>query len=185
MLRPGSWTKPAGVSPVRVGTGAPGSRPRFVAETWRVERGVKSLFGGSKSAGRSIKRILQPRQIHNGGAEPLMSRRRPCLSGLVPGSAWRVPPGYGEWHALTVSSRNRRDPSAWPASGEDRSYKPVVKSNGGQRESDGVVVPPIAVQHNAAGGKDPDFGRAGRGGKREGMAGTARSNHPGRSLCLP
>ena len=54
----------------------------------------------------------------------------------------------------------------------------MVKSNGAQRKSDGVVVPEIVVQHNAAGGKDPDFGHVGDGGKREGMAGTARSNHP-------
>ena len=74
---------------------------------------------------------------------------------------------------------NRRDPSAWPSSGEDHRYKPVVKSCGGQRESDGVVVPVIGVQHDAPGGKGPDFGRAGGGGKREGMAGTARSNNPG------
>jgi hypothetical protein len=43
MLRPESWTKPAGVSPVRVGIGSPGSRPRFVVERWRAERGVESL----------------------------------------------------------------------------------------------------------------------------------------------
>jgi len=75
--------------------------------------------------------------------------------------------------------RNRRDPSAWPSSGKDHRYKPMVKSCGGQRESDGVVVPVIGVQHNAPGGKGPDFGRAGGGGKREGMTGTARSNNPG------
>ena len=55
----------------------------------------------------------------------------------------------------------------------------MVKAQGGQRESDGVVVPPIVVQQNAAGGKGPDFGHASGGGKRRGMAGTARSNHPG------
>lgn len=55
----------------------------------------------------------------------------------------------------------------------------MVKSGGGQRESDGVVVPLIGVQHNAPGGKGPDFGDAGGGGKREGMAGIARSNHLG------
>ncbi len=55
----------------------------------------------------------------------------------------------------------------------------MVKSCGGQRESDGVVVPVIGVQQNAPGGKGPDFGRAGGGGKREGMTGTARSNNPG------
>ena len=75
--------------------------------------------------------------------------------------------------------RNRRDPSAWPASGKDLRYKPVVKSGGGRRESDGVVVPLIGVQHNAPGGKGPDFGHASGVGKRGGMAGTARSNHPG------
>jgi RNA-directed DNA polymerase len=53
----------------------------------------------------------------------------------------------------------------------------MVKPVGAQRESDGVVVPQIAVQQNTVGGKGPDFGHVGDGGKREGMAGTARSNH--------
>jgi hypothetical protein len=44
MLRPESWTRPAGVSPVRVSADAPGSRPRFVIERSRAERGVESLF---------------------------------------------------------------------------------------------------------------------------------------------
>ena len=56
-------------------------------------------------------------------------------------------------------------------SGKDRSYKPMVKSLGGQRESDGVVVPLIGVQHNAPGGKGPDFDHAGGVGKRQGMTG--------------
>lgn len=55
----------------------------------------------------------------------------------------------------------------------------MVKSEGGQRESDGVVVPVIGVM-NAPGGKGPDFGHASGGGKRKGMAGTARSNYPDR-----
>ena len=67
--------------------------------------------------------------------------------------------------------RNRRDPSAWPSSGKDQGYKPMVKALGGQRESDGVVVPLIGVQHNAPGGKGPDFDHAGGAGKREGMTG--------------
>jgi RNA-directed DNA polymerase len=61
---------------------------------------------------------------------------------------------------------------------KDRSYKPMVKSSGAQRESDGVVVPQIAAR-NAAGGKGPGFGHASGGGKHGGMTGTARSNHPG------
>jgi RNA-directed DNA polymerase len=67
------------------------------------------------------------------------------------------------------------------ASGRDRSYRPMVKSAGVQRESDGVVVPVIGVQQNAPGGKGPDFGYVDRVGKREGMAGFAWSNNPGGS----
>jgi RNA-directed DNA polymerase len=58
----------------------------------------------------------------------------------------------------------------------------MVKSLGGQRESDGVVVPRIGVQHNAPGGKGPNFGHVHEAGKREGMTGFARSNSPGKSL---
>ena len=84
-MRPGRLTRPAGGSPVRVGTGAPGSRPQLGGENRWAERGVKSLLGGSKSAGRSITRNLQPRQSYNGGAEPLTSRRRPRPADPVPG----------------------------------------------------------------------------------------------------
>jgi RNA-directed DNA polymerase len=55
----------------------------------------------------------------------------------------------------------------------------MVKSLGGQRESDGVVVPLIGVQHNAPGGKGPNFDHASQVGKREGMTGSAWSNNPG------
>jgi len=72
---------------------------------------------------------------------------------------------------------NRRDPSAPPASGKDPRYKPMVKSGGGQRKSDGVVVPLIGVQQNAPGGKGPDFDHARGVGKHRGMTGTARSNY--------
>jgi len=53
----------------------------------------------------------------------------------------------------------------------------MVKSCGGQRESDGVVVP-LRAGRNPVGGKGPDFGHASGAGKRKGMAGTARSNYP-------
>jgi len=55
----------------------------------------------------------------------------------------------------------------------------MVKPGGGQRGSDGAVVPPTGAQHSAPGGKGPDFGRAGRGVARQGMAGTARPIPPG------
>jgi RNA-directed DNA polymerase len=56
----------------------------------------------------------------------------------------------------------------------------MVKSLGGQRESEGVVVPLIGVQHNAPGGKGPCFDHVREAGKREGMTGYARSNSPGK-----
>lgn len=88
----------------------------------------------------------------------------------------------GVWVAARVHGLgwNRRDPSAWPSSGKDQAYKPMVKSPGGQRESERDVVPLIGVQHNAPGGKDPHFDHACGGGKRQGMTGVARSNNPGR-----
>ena len=54
----------------------------------------------------------------------------------------------------------------------------MVKSTGVQRESEGVVVPVIGVQHNAPGGKGPHFNHAGGEGKRQGMARVSGSNSP-------
>jgi RNA-directed DNA polymerase len=56
----------------------------------------------------------------------------------------------------------------------------MVKALGGQRESDGVVVPLIGVQHNAPGGKGPNFDHARGVGKHEGMTEVTRSNSPGK-----
>jgi RNA-directed DNA polymerase len=54
----------------------------------------------------------------------------------------------------------------------------MVKSQGGQRESDGVVVPLIAGR-NPVGGKDPDFDHARGEGNRQGMTEGSRSNRLG------
>lgn len=56
----------------------------------------------------------------------------------------------------------------------------MVKTLGGQRESEGVVVPLIGVR-NAPGEKGPCFDHAREAGKCEGMTGFARSNYPGKS----
>jgi len=114
--------------------------------------------------------------MYNEGAEPLTSRRRQYRvdwrSGYAP---HLVLSGYGERHVR----------KAWFGRGETRlcslvskdlSYKPLVKSSGAQRESDGVVVPLVIGQ--MAGGKDPDFGHAGNRGTSKGMAGTAQPISP-------
>ena len=59
----------------------------------------------------------------------------------------------------------------------------MVKSSGGQRESEGAVVPLISVQHNAPGGKGPHFDHAFGEGKHQGMTGAVRSNSPGGPLA--
>ena len=109
-----------------------------------------------------------------------MSRRRRCPTLGFPKRVWGLSGvrGSARVHGLV---RNRRDPSAWPTSGKDRCDKPMVKRSGGQRESDGVVVPLRAGgQHNPRSGKGPDFGHASGAGTRKGMAGTARPNEPDR-----
>jgi RNA-directed DNA polymerase len=66
---------------------------------------------------------------------------------------------------------------------KDRTYKPVVKSSRGKRESDGVVVPGRVMAARAP-GKGPDFGRSGNEGTRKGMSGTAPDNYlEGRHLA--
>ena len=49
---------------------------------------------------------------------------------------------------------------------KDRPYKPMVKSDGAQRESEGAVVVVIGVQNNAPGAKGPCFDCASAEGKR-------------------
>ena len=104
-----------------------------------------------------------------------MPRRRPTSDLLArSGDALgRVPSGYGERHVRTVRS-GTGEARLCSLVSKDRSYKPMVKSSGAQRESDGAVVP-AAVR---AEGKGPDFGHAGNGGKHKGMAGTAPPNYP-------
>ena len=59
----------------------------------------------------------------------------------------------------------------------------MVKAPGGQRESEGVVVPLIGVHDNAPGGKGPHFDHASGEGKHQGMTGGTRSNYPGGPLA--
>ena len=110
MLRPGSSTRPAGGSPAWVGTGAPSSRPRLEGETPRAERGVESLFGGSKSAARSgsescslVKSTIgEPSRSCHGEGHAWRT-----LSGVT---VSRVSSGYGDRDVLKV----------WSGTGETR-----------------------------------------------------------------
>jgi len=161
MLRLASWIRPAGASPVPVGAGAPGSRPRSRGEILVAERGVESLFGGSKRAGWEcslvIRTIGEPSRSCHGEGHVRQSWFRIGCGGSLRGretcTRARSDRGTGEARLASVVS-------------EDRSYKPMAKSGGGQRESEGVVVVGIGVQKNAPGAKGPCFDRARCGGKR-------------------
>jgi RNA-directed DNA polymerase len=107
-----------------------------------------------------------------------MSRRRPMSVEPWSGVSSAGPFGVRGAARAHSSVGNRRGPSAQPASGKDQGYKPMVKIPGGQRESEGVVVPLIGVR-DTPGGKGPCFDHAREGGKREGMTGSVRFNHPG------
>ena len=109
-----------------------------------------------------------------------MSRRRPMSGEPWSGVSSSGPSGVRGAARAHSSVGNRRGPSAPPASGNDQGYKPMVKALGGQRESEGVVVPLIGVR-DTPGGKGPCFDHAHEVGKREGMTGFARSNYPGGS----
>jgi hypothetical protein len=161
MLRLASWIRPAGVSPVPVGAGAPGSRPQSSGEILAAERGVESLFGGSKRAGcdYSLVRVTigEPSRSCHGEGHVRQSWFRIGCGGS--------PRGTGSC-TRARSDRGTRETRLASLVSEDRSYKPMAKSGGRQRESEGVVVVQIGVQNNASGAKDPCFDRVCGGGKR-------------------
>jgi hypothetical protein len=161
MLRLASWIRPAGGSPVRVSAGAPGSRPRSEGEIPRVERGVESLFGGSKRAGWdcSLVRLTigEPSRSFHGEGHVRWSWFRIGLAG--PRGVRRLARAHG---LITEQGR-----SVCPAlSAKTARISRSVKSSGGQRRSEGVVVVRIGEKLKAPGAKDPCFGHVCGGGKR-------------------
>lgn len=68
-----------------------------------------------------------------------------------------------------------------PESGHGATNTRNAKRRAARRESEEVVVPSRAATNNAAGGKGLCGSHAATGGKREGMVGPVRPNHPGRA----
>ena len=149
------------MSPTRVSAGAPGSRPRFVVERRRAERGVESLFGGSKRVGCDCSLVTEtigePSRSFHGEGHVRQSWFRIGCGGSLRGT---------ETCTRARSDRGTRETRLSSLVSKDRSYKPMVKSGGGQRESDGVVVVVIGVKLKAPGAKGPDFDHGCVGGMR-------------------
>jgi len=148
-----------GASPVPVSTAAPGSRPQPRGEIPAAERGVKSLYGGSKRAGCDCSLVKfttkEPSRSCHGEGHTWRSRMR---------TVRQVLPGYGKLHARKACVGTWESRLAGHV-GKDRTDKPMVKRDGGKRQSEGAVVVPIGAQNNAPGAKDPRFDHASEEGK--------------------
>ncbi len=85
-------------------------------------------------------------------------------------------PGVGREARGDSPTRNRRDPTRQPSSGQSATDKPTAKRERAGRESEGLVVPTTAAATTPPEGRGSTLVTRARGGKREGMA--ARPNHP-------
>ena len=178
-----SYTAPAGENPVRVSAGAPGSRPLPQGESPKGEarrRKPLTVRADEGEQQRGPQHQVKPAASSEEQSESRAEHFTAKAMRAVQGTGRAVSLG-GVWGAARAEGavRNARGPSARPLSRQGRPYKPKAKSGGVQRESEGAVVPSMAVQKNAAGGKGPCSGHAGGGGKGEGMVRTAGPNHPG------
>ena len=177
MVRLESWIRLAGVSPVRVIAGEPGSRPQSRGEIPAAERGVESLLEGASARAATA----ASSQSQSGSrAAHLTVKAMPISPGSGIGLAGSLR-GRGSC-TRARSDHGTRETRLSSLVSKDRSYTPMVKSSGGQRESEGAVVVKIGVQNNAPGTKGPHFGRACHRGTRMGMDGLTVPNLPGGRL---
>ena len=145
---------PVGESPARVIAGEPGSRPAEMptGEAWCQKPDVTKVAGGKQQRGpqhevkpaASSEIQSESRAAHVTAKATFPARESGWAGGL--GGVLGAARAEGE-------VRNTRDPSRLPSLGDGRAYKPKAKSRGGERESEGLVVPTKAG--NAAGGKGP------------------------------
>jgi len=176
-------TVPAGASPARVSAGAPGSRPQAADREVRVQVGCRKPLRREQECGPQRKVNPAASSTSRGGSRAAHFTAKAMTVRQETGEESRADP-TGVWGTARIQGpvRNGRGPSAPPSSRPGNPYKPKVKSGAAQRESEGVIIPLMAVEQNAAGGKDPCFGQAGNGGKCEGMVRAAGPKSPdGRS----
>src|SRR5438094_4697685 len=178
-LRRSSLIEPAGASPARTGTGPSASRPPARREIDVAEAGCRKPLRREQERGpqHQVKPAASTDEQCGSRAEHVAAKA--TFAERKSGAATTASPAGVRGAARAQGSmRNRRDPTARPTSGQSGAYKPTVKSRRVQRESEGIVVPAMAVTNNAAGGKGPWGEGAVDGGKREGMAGKTGPNFP-------
>ena len=176
---------PTGESPAPVSIGAPGSRPQvfggdpFARAGRQKPMKRREPFSGKRVHGpqHEVKPAAST-DSQSGSRAAHLTAKAMSVAGQEPkpatgpGGVWGAARGQGD-------ARNTRDPSARPLSRQARPYKPKAKSGRVQRESEGIVVPSIAVKNNAAGGKGPWGDGVVGAGKREGMAAKSGPSDPG------
>ena len=166
----------AGVSPVLVIAGEPGSRLPASGEIPPLKRSVESpsqairLVGGERSRGPSSERTLQPRDIGprkggDGRAGHVAAKATDCIR---ESGAMQDAPGVRRRARGDSSMRNRRGPHRRPPSGEGAAYKRNAKWQRGGRESEGSIVL-LTLGESRDEGRDPALVALVCGGKGEGM----------------
>jgi hypothetical protein len=170
---------PTGESPVRISVGACGSRPplgveRPLGEAWCR----KPLKKGEQVRGRQhqVKPAASTEKQSESRAEHVTAK----VTSAADGSEREAAGLGGVWGAAREQGilRNTRGPSAPRREPQGGPYKPKAKSGAAQRESEGVVVPEMAMTKNVAGGKGLCFSHATGAGTSEGMAATSGPNNP-------
>ena len=145
---------PTGGSPVPVSIGAPGSRPQALGETPVAHAGCRKPLRREQARGpqHQVNVAASSQKQWESRAAHFTAKTTPDAP-----DPKRAPglPGVRTVARVQGAVRNRRGPSAQPESGQGASNKPKVKSTAVQRESEGVIVLSIPVQHNAGEGKDP------------------------------
>ena len=152
---------PAGVSPAPVSVGAPGSRPQvFGGDPFARAGRQEPMTRQCPSSGEQVRgpqhevKPAASTDSQSGSRAAHVTAKAMSIAGREPkpatdsGGVRGVARGQGD-------ARNTRDPSARPLSRQARPYKPKAKSGRVQRESEGIVVPSIAVKNNAAEGRVP------------------------------
>ena len=144
--RRSGWTISGGVSPLPVSVGAPGSRPPGRGEICVLEAGCRklasqrSLLGGEQARGPQ-------HEVKPAASSESRSGSRAAHFTAKATSVVRVPKRMVDSGGVRGVARaqgivwNRRGPSDPSSSRQAELHKPKVKAAGGQRESEGVVVP--------------------------------------------
>jgi hypothetical protein len=134
-------TAPAGESPARVSSGAPGSRPRARPRMDRVQAGRQEPLRREQERGpqHQVKPAASSEKQRGSRAAHVTAKATSTAQSSRKESAGG-PSGVGGAARVPGAMRNRRGPSAWPRSGRGGSYKPKAKSSAVQRASEGVVV---------------------------------------------